>query len=277
MDFAVQKLLGGFNNIGDPNSPGYLDRTIACLSVRVPLDFNFSHPNARHIVAKQIEGHLRLCTIATSGMELFLTTIGSEPLLAEAAFDVMSKSMKSPIDHLSNHMDNNCVIYGERGELVAALLVMQARGALTSASQSRWVSVGDFMKTLLGDSARIDSTLPSFARHGEGQKSLTNTFEHFPIWFNHILKVRIMDLINVRYLWKFITRGAMILCPNNQRGIDLVVPTGGKPWLGEALSSPSLRLGSKESIRTGYISWWLAFNVHPRSRFSALRALRSGT
>ena len=31
--FATQKLLGGFNDLGDPDSPGYLDRTLACLSV----------------------------------------------------------------------------------------------------------------------------------------------------------------------------------------------------------------------------------------------------
>jgi len=224
VNFAIQKLLGGFNDLGDPDSPDHLDRTLACLSVRILLDFNFSHSNARHIVRKQIERHMRLCTLATNGLELLLTTTGSEPLLAEAAFKVMDKSMKSPIYHLLNHMDNSCVNYGERGELVAALLVMQARDALASTSKSRWVSVGEFMKKLLGDSARIDSALPSFPRDGEEQKSLATTFEHSRIWFNHVLKVQNMELINVRYLWRFITRGAMILCANNQRGVDLVVP-----------------------------------------------------
>ena len=224
MDFAIQKLLGGFNNLDSPQSSEHLDRTLACLSVRVPLDFNFSHANAHRLVRKQIERHMRLCTVATSGFELLLTTTGSEPLLAEAAVQIMDQSKNSPIHHLSFHIDNNCVNYGERGELVAALLVMQARDALASTSNSRWVSVGDFMKTLLGASARIDSALPSFARDGEEQKSLANTFEHSRIWFNHVLKVRNTDLINVPYLWRFITCGAMVLCANNQRGVDLVVP-----------------------------------------------------
>ncbi len=225
MQFAIQKLLGGFNDLEDPHSSDYLDRTLACLSVRVPLEFNFSDSNARDIVRKQIERHMRLCTIAASGFELLFTTTGSEPLLAEAAFKVVNKSTKSTIYHLSNHMDTNYVNYGERGELVATLLVMQARDAVASASESRWVSVGDFMKKLLGDSAaRIDSALPSFARNGEEQNSLANTFVNSRIWFNHVLKVRNMDLINVRYLWRFITRGAMVLCANCQRGVDLVVP-----------------------------------------------------
>jgi hypothetical protein len=169
---------------------------------------------------------MRLCTIATSDFKLLFTTTGSEPLLAEAAFKVVNKSTKSPIYHLSQHMDTSCVNYGERGELVAALLVMQARDAVASATESRWVTVGDFMKKLLGDSAaRIDSVVPSFARPGEGENTLANTFADSRIWFNHVLKVKNMNLINVRYLWRFITRGAMILCANCQRGVDLVVPT----------------------------------------------------
>jgi hypothetical protein len=37
---------------------------------------------------------------------------------------------------------------------------------------------------------------------------------------NHVLKVGDTDLINVRYLWRFISRGAMMICANNQRGDD---------------------------------------------------------
>ena len=80
------------------------------------------------------------------------------------------------------------------------------------------------MTSLLGASAHIDSALPSFARDQEGRKPLAKIFKDSRIWFNHALKVRNQDLINVRYLWRFITRGAMILCANCTRGVDLVVP-----------------------------------------------------
>jgi hypothetical protein len=224
VQFAIQKLLGGFDNLDSPQSSVHFDQTLACLSVRVPLDFNFSHVNTCHLVRRQIECHMLLCVVAISGFELLHTTTSSEPLLAEAAVRVMVQSKNSPIHHLSFHMDNNCINYGERGQLVAALLVMQARDALTSISDSRLVSVGGFMKSLLGTSARIKSALPSFVCDGEGKKSLAKTFKHSHIWFNHILKVHNTDLINVQYLWRFITRGAMILCANSQRGVDLVIP-----------------------------------------------------
>jgi hypothetical protein len=31
-------------------------------------------------------------------------------------------------------------------------------------------------------------------------------------------------MINNQHLWKFITRGAMVMCANNQRGVDIVLP-----------------------------------------------------
>jgi hypothetical protein len=44
------------------------------------------------------------------------------------------------------------------------------------------------------------------------------------MWFNHVIKVEECEMISVSNLWKFITRGAMILCSNIQAGIDIVVP-----------------------------------------------------
>ena len=218
MRFALQKLLGGHEAINLD------DQSLACLSVRFPLEFDFSDPNARSLVRKQIEHHMRLCTIATSDFEVLFSTVGSEPLLAEAAATAMADRETNPVRLLSNLMGNNCISHGERGELVAALLVMQARDALTRGKSRRWVYVCDFMKSLLGDSARTNLASPSVMFSKEEDRPLAEKFKDARMWFNHVLKVRNTDLINVRYLWKFISRGAMILCANNQRGVDIVLP-----------------------------------------------------
>ncbi len=89
--FATQKLLGGYEDINaNADDASHVDRSLACLSVRFPLEFDFSDPNARSLVRKQIEHHMRLCTIATSGLEVLFSTVGSEPLLAEAAAMAMA-------------------------------------------------------------------------------------------------------------------------------------------------------------------------------------------
>ena len=238
LEFTTQKLLGGYNDIdavaGDSKS---LDRALACLSVRFPLEFDFSDPYARSLVRDQIEHHMRICTIATRGFEALFTTVGSEPLLAEVATMAMAKGGANPIRHLSKFMDKNCINHGERGELVAALLVMQARDALTRGKESkRWVHVCDFLKSLLGDSLDIGAW-PSITFSKEERQQLAETFKDARMWFNHVLKIRDTDLINARYLWTYISRGAMILCANNQRGVDIVLPVCYK---GDKLSSKNV-------------------------------------
>ncbi len=40
--------------------------------------------------------------------------------------------------------------------------------------------------------------------------------------FNHILRVQDTNLINVKYLWRFVARGAMVLCANDQERVILL-------------------------------------------------------
>jgi len=44
------------------------------------------------------------------------------------------------------------------------------------------------------------------------------------MWFNHVIRIHKSTLINVEYLWRFITRGAMIICTHNQAGVDIIIP-----------------------------------------------------
>ena len=229
LNFTTEKLLGGHSHIETNTSDTLItptDQSIACLSVRFPLEFDFSNPNAQILVRKQIEHHMRLCTIASSGFDTLFSTVGSEPLLAEAASHFMTESETSPIRELSRHLDKNCINHGKRGELVAVLLIMQARDALSRRSMGeRSVNVCQFLETLLGPSfVHTAMTSPSKVHSEDYKKSLADNFNDARIWFNHVLKIRKTKLINVQHLWKFLTRGAMILCANNQPGVDIVIP-----------------------------------------------------
>ena len=228
LHFATEKLLGGPNLMKTNDTGDALitstDQSIACLSVRFPLEFNFAYPNVQNLVRKQIEHHMRLCTVATSSFDVLFSTVGSEPLLAEAASHAMAINRTNPIRELSDIMDKNCINHSEHGELVAALLIMQARDAVTKGSERRWVYVCEFMESLLGTFAATATTLPCKMHSSKDRKSLGDRFKHARMWFNHVLKIRKAHLINVQYLWEFIARGAMILCTNNQPGVDIVIP-----------------------------------------------------
>ncbi|KAI0248401.1 hypothetical protein BJV78DRAFT_1363568 [Lactifluus subvellereus] len=219
--FARQKLLNGKSRI-EVDGPG----SLACLSVRFALKFN-ADAVSRAVAWTQVERHMRLCLSATAGFERVITIAGSEPLLAEAASHALRTSLANPVRHLANHPDLNCVDRGRRGELVAAFIVMQARDAslALSANRERWVLVSNFMRALLSPSAyeTLQESLPTYWREGE-DKTFGETFRDYAMWFNHIIRIEDHEMINAENLWKFITRGAMIMCTNNQYGVDIVLP-----------------------------------------------------
>ena len=163
------------------------------------------------------------CIAATTGFERLVTIAGSEPLLSEAASELMRKSKGSPVRHLENHLDLNCVDCGRRGELVVAFIIMQARDA--SANGGRVVSVSDFMQALLPSSAyeTLQNSLPTCWRVGE-EHPFGQTFEGYIMWFNDVIRIEDGKIINAERLWKLITSGVMIMCANNQDGVDIVLP-----------------------------------------------------
>ena len=228
MLFAKEKLLNGRSSLADEDHPG----SLACLSVRFALEFN-ADSISRDVTRKQVERHMRLCLAATTGFQRLITLTGSEPLLAEAAWQLMCDSSETPVRRLAKHSDLNCIDRGRRGELVAALLVMQARDAAVQLKMEmsqgpegqRAVSVADFMEALLPQSSyeELQISRPTLWRAGE-DRPFDETFKEYSMWFNHVIRIEDSKMIGAEYLWAFITRGAMVLCTHNQYGVDIVLP-----------------------------------------------------
>jgi len=222
IDYAGQKLLNGPNQLRGDNSAG----TLACLSVRFALEFNMD-VSARDVSHTQVERHMRLCIAATVGLEKMITISGSEPLLAEAAYRLMKSTKKSAVRHLAEHSDLNSIDRGRRGELVATLLIMQAYDAARAISNGRCVSVANFMEALLPASkykTLLGSRPSSLPMDSDTAETFEEIFKDYGLWFNHVIKIEKKEMISIDHLWKFVTRGAMILCATGQEGIDIVLP-----------------------------------------------------
>jgi hypothetical protein len=221
MDFAKLKLLDGSSVLKPTDRSG----SLACLSVRFALEFNSAEENTSDVLCTQVERHMRLCLAVTAGREKFITLAGSEPLLAEAVYEVVKHSKSNSVWHLDRHSDLNCVDRGRRGELVATLLIMQAFDAARAVTGSRWVSVDAFMMELLPERPYqvLHGFLPTFSRHGQNY-NFVETFRDYGMWFNHVIKIEDNSMFTADHLWKFVTRGAMILCADGQEGIDIVLP-----------------------------------------------------
>jgi hypothetical protein len=229
MDFVKSKLLDGPTRIIDMKGVG----SLACLSVRFALDFDLADKLGQDVALTLVKHHMRLCVAATGNFEKVMTMAGSEPYLAEAARELMSRV--GAVRLLAENSYLSCIDLGRHGELVAALLIMRARDACHDATVGRdWgrsrvparvVSVVDFMRALLPVPAyeKLQFTKPQHWRSGE-DKPFSEAFEGYKTWFNHVVKVHDTDMIKAEHLWKFVMRGAMVMCTDNQLGLDLVLP-----------------------------------------------------
>jgi hypothetical protein len=183
MDLAKNKLLDGPNELRPENVTGAL----ACLSIRFALEFNLDG-TARDVARTQVERHMRLCIAATPGFEEMITISGSEPLLAEAAYQLMKGTGTNAVCHLANQ---KCIDRGRRGELVAALLIMQAYDAARELSGRRCVSVVNSMEALLPPSAynTLLRSAPTSWPMDHRKGTFKTIFKDYGMWFNHIVKI----------------------------------------------------------------------------------------
>ena len=113
---------------------------------------------------------MRLCIAATADLGKLSTITGSEPYLAEAARELMSGV--GTVKYLAKNASLDCVDRGQRGELVATMLIMRARDAAADVSGGRVVSVNDFMKALLPIKAyeELESMKPHYSKTTLDQK-----------------------------------------------------------------------------------------------------------
>ncbi|KAG6856553.1 hypothetical protein H0H87_003235 [Tephrocybe sp. NHM501043] len=116
--FAIMKLLGGSTTVfGD-------DQQFACLSRRLPVDFDTSQL-AYHQAQKQVEGHLRVCLQVDPVVEGMVTVAPSEPLVSEAAARLMRD--KSYVRLLARILFSSRVNKGDCGEYIGMMLAIEAR------------------------------------------------------------------------------------------------------------------------------------------------------
>ncbi|KAJ7695800.1 hypothetical protein B0H17DRAFT_1178248 [Mycena rosella] len=247
INFAQTKLLA------QQRTPDRLSsqQRLACLAFRLPLEFQAPGWTEREIERCQVERHMRICLAATGGFQSMITTASSEPLLAEAACRTMRNFPDTGFaSALLEHIDASHLSPGDRGEYVAALILLLARDRALGSSQpppppistlstpdeklkadggSRLVSVCDFLRALLiqPDSMNTDEDLLSslpFIASGDVKIPLREAFSTGWIWFNHFRKVDHFGLLDQEHLRFRVARGAAVICADNQQGIDILIP-----------------------------------------------------
>ncbi|KDQ51683.1 hypothetical protein JAAARDRAFT_210966 [Jaapia argillacea MUCL 33604] len=235
--FAKSKLLLS-DGIPTKFSPS---QQLACLSQRIPIEFQSTTHVSQEQEKEQVEGHLRVCLGIGTAWEPTITTNPSEPLLSEAAYLAMGFQEFDAPNALKGLLDFS-INKGDRGETLTLLLITLARDAAVRAANDRIFSVVQLITHLfrLSEEMKEDEaervlncpTLLDFMRSspsiGSERSSNPHTFrETFTkclCYFNHFVKPHQHCIINRKYLAALYHRGAAVLCTNNREAVDIVVP-----------------------------------------------------
>lgn len=223
--FAGEKLLNG----SEPLGPLTEEQELACLSQRMPIEFYSTTYSSRKKEQHQVESHMRVCLKVLPGFEHMVTISPSEPILSEAASDIMSKPNFNAPKALQHVFGGFAVHRGDRGEFVVMLLLTLSRDKAVlsrnpSTANHRVFLVNHFLTALFTPAKKILSMLPSVARPKDAKSSFATTFHDARLHFNHFIKVHQHRMIKRKFLVWFMTRGAAVLCGNSQAGIDGILP-----------------------------------------------------
>ncbi|KAI0259430.1 hypothetical protein BC834DRAFT_974310 [Gloeopeniophorella convolvens] len=230
---AKHKILGGNFTVAEAiekwkqdvvPAPG--NCVLASVAIRFALEFNPTTKYHRDAVLTLVERHMRLCISATSGFEALSTTSSSEPILAEAAQEILYEIGQSPVQHLAGRLDHPFIDRGNRGELTALLILMAARDKVASIAKTRDIFLCDFLEALMPGFAyaQLKEALPHHHRTEAEKQSFGDAFKDSRLWFNHVIKIHDSSMLSSHELWKFMTRGAVIMCAPNQTAVDIVIP-----------------------------------------------------
>lgn len=210
--FAASKLLNANPHTTKAFSN---DQKFACLSQRMPLEFYSTTYVADEM--KQVEGHMRVCLKIDASFQSMVTVSASEPLLSEGAYSIMSQPTFDVLEAMKSVFEGFAVNKGDRGEFIVMLLFTIARDQLIGPP-------GEYDTP----SSRIINIAPFLAEHlFRNPSDLQTLYTDFPnsqTHFNHYIKIHEYAAIHTHYLLLLLSRGAGILCANNQYAIDGINP-----------------------------------------------------
>jgi hypothetical protein len=225
IQFAAAKLLNA------DDTPTHLSNSqvLACLSQRLPIEFNSTNYLSQEKEREQVEGHMRVCLKIDAAFETMTTTSSSEPILSEAAYFIMQRGSLSAPKALKSVMEGFSISKGDRGEFLALLLLILARDATVGPPDrfgrpikgKRWFGLADFLYGQVfqkqdGSSRLLDQ------KSLRALRMLPRDFPNAHLHFSHFVKVHEYRAIDINSLLLLQGRGAAVLCANNQTAIDCI-------------------------------------------------------
>ncbi|KAK0209353.1 hypothetical protein IW262DRAFT_1417798 [Armillaria fumosa] len=214
----------------------------ALVGIRVMIDFAPRREKARRLQEEMVTGHMRIAFSIPSHREYMNSGHPSEPILAEAAAISIYEENVKMIRVISDLLQNDLINKGERGELVARLLLTLAwdkaiqtlmlaeqspiprvSHAGGHAAYSRPIHLIQFLTALLRPEY-LEQVLQSTPDNRFGGKTFGEVFEHAYVHFTHFGRSGSSDAINSASSLAAFIRGMAFQCCSGHPVIDILIP-----------------------------------------------------
>ncbi|KAB5592224.1 hypothetical protein CTheo_4321 [Ceratobasidium theobromae] len=228
--FAQMKL-AGTERLEKLSSDGQL----AVLGVRIGLSFNLNREKARFTEQRLVEGYMRIVFSVPKHREYIYSGYPSEPILAEAAAQLMClNNMNDGIPSiLHKWCENDLIAKGDRGELVARLLITKAHDlvihTLPPASEpfltfSTPILLTDFLQVLVGKELAqlIFDAVPD--NSSDQTRLIDSALGKAKLNFTHWAKAADKGAVTDEAAWIGLARNMAWRCFDQQKAVDLITP-----------------------------------------------------
>ena len=117
-----------------------------------------------------------------------------------------------------------------RGELIVCNITIDTLDSLMFKDrqlQSLIVKATSYFEALFGSNhynKTIRNSFPSTLAHEDHNKTFAETFKDARLYVTHFIKVYDYESLSAEFLRKCMIRGVAIVCADNQRGVDMVLP-----------------------------------------------------
>ncbi|KAK0184282.1 hypothetical protein F5146DRAFT_938672 [Armillaria mellea] len=212
------------------------------VGIRVMIEFYARREKARRLQEEMVTGHMRIVFSVPSHREYMKSGYPSEPILAEAAAISIYEECVSMAKVIAGLVRDYLIDTGERGALVARLLLTLAWDAaihnLMSTGQfpklqvprehrhavySRPIRLTEFLIALL-PREYMDQILQSTPDNQLGGKTFGEAFEHGYVYFTHFGRAGSSEAINSASALAAFIRGMAFQCCSGHPVIDILIP-----------------------------------------------------
>ncbi|KAB5592223.1 hypothetical protein CTheo_4320 [Ceratobasidium theobromae] len=228
--FAQMKL-AGTEQFEELSAEGQL----AVLGVRVGLSFNLNRGEARFTEQRLVEGYMRIIFSVPKHREYIYSGYPSEPILAEAAAQLMCiNNMNDGIPRILHEWCGaDLIAKGDRGELVARLLITKAHDLVihrlsphreSPSTYSTPILLTDFLQALVGEELAqlIFDAVPD--NSSDQTRLIDSALGKVKLNFTHWAKAADKGAVTDEAAWIGLARNMAWQCFDQQKAVDLITP-----------------------------------------------------